>query len=302
MIDHLDLDFLKFQRRQAKKDPVAEASWLSQVLNLGVPNSPQEGHLIAADEWATARSLPEVARQGPLIIAFDAGLDVSLSACIGFWPMTGRVEVRCLVGSTLTLDERGKRDGVEPGLYLLAEREGGLRQTATAFPDVRVLLEQALTEWGQPYRVTSDRYRKQVTDLALGSLRMVKHLCPLVPRADGTAPMLSLPSVKNFLDGFIRPSGPVRLLDYAASVARLRTLEDGRQVLETRKSKGTGIVDDPVAALLLAVYVGKEVKRKPLAPAFPLPRMGYGHTFGMPSEAEHHRPVRRPGKETEGRV
>ena len=263
--DFLDRDYVDFMIRTAKKDEVAKQSFLSQVLNLGVPVAPLGHLLITADEWKAARTLPEVERSGPLVIGFDlGGGGRSLTSCCGYWPATGRLESLSLIGGDLI--QRGRDDRTGYDLYIYAEQEGGLRRTASKYPDCRVLLEWAEAEWGQPTKVTADRYRPTETEQVLQDFGWNDRYEGLSPAGRQGIDVLGV--FKQALgDGYVRPAGPVRLLDYAASTARTRTLSDGNVVLETR-DKPSGSQDDPVAAALLAVYVGRDlIRRRPVRPA-----------------------------------
>ena len=258
--DFLDEEYVAYMIRTARRDEVAKQSYLSQVLNLGVPVAPQGHLLISADEWKAARTLPQVGRDGPLVIGFDlGGGGRSLTSACGYWPKTGRLETLSLIGG-LDLHQKGRDDRTGYDLYIYAEQEGGLRRTASKFPDIRVLLEWAEAEWGNPTKVTADRYRPTETLQILADFGWEGLYVPLSPAGRQGVDVCG--TFKQALtDGYVRPAGPVRLLDYAASTARTRVLSDGNIVLETR-DKGSGNQDDPIAAALLAVFVGRDVVRR----------------------------------------
>ena len=264
-LDFIDPQQIAYEVRQAKKDVVALQAYRSLRLNLGEPEAPIGGLVVEADEWLAARRLPQAERQGGYVLGYDLGGSRSLSSAVAYWPRTGRVEVRCLVGGRSTLEERGRRHRIDPSLFIRAEADGELRMSDLAYPDIRVLLEWAFADWGgPPYLVTADRWRVEENRQALEDMRLYDRFEPLSPA--GRQGIDIIPAFRRALTaGRIRPAPPCRLLDYAVSTARVRQLDTGDLVLNVR-DKVPGAMDDPLAALLLACRAGTmrpEHRRQP---------------------------------------
>ena len=74
----------------------------------------------------TGGELPE--RAGPWVLGVDLGETESMSATCGYWPQTGRAEVRAMVGAIPDLALRSREDGL--GEHGYADAQAELRRSA----------------------------------------------------------------------------------------------------------------------------------------------------------------------------
>ena len=74
---------------EAKRDPVALASFRALRLNLGTSET-VEAHLLQPGIWAAAEG--KAAAVGAYILAIDLGTTEAMSAAAGFYPETGRLD------------------------------------------------------------------------------------------------------------------------------------------------------------------------------------------------------------------
>ena len=103
-------DRLRIEAAEAKRDPVALASFEALRLNLGTSDT-VEALLLDAGIWSAAVG-PAVKRSGGHVLGVDLGTTAAMSACAAYWPETGRLEALGCFGSDPDPKTRGLRDGV----------------------------------------------------------------------------------------------------------------------------------------------------------------------------------------------
>ena len=98
--------------------------------------------------------------EGPLVFGVDVGASAACSVVSAYWPACGRLSVLGAFGcAEISLEERGRLDGVS-GLYRECARAGELlEQLDTRIGDVEALLREAMERFGAPDRIVADRWR-----------------------------------------------------------------------------------------------------------------------------------------------
>ena len=245
---------LEMEMRLAKSDPAAAMAWRALRLNLGEPEGGYGTLLVPHAVWREARALPLPEPQGDYVLGLDVGGKRSLTSAAAYWPGNGRLDSFSLCGGNPGLAERGREDNVG-GLYEQAAAQGELLvDEGKRYPDPAVLLRYALGEWGMPYVMVSDQYRRaEVEDLAAAFGVPVD----FVHAGSRQGAEVIGRTKRAFGEGLIRPV-PRLLLDYAVSKARSRTTFAGDEVLDLRTKPGA-LQDDPAAAAFLAVAVGRRL-------------------------------------------
>ena len=245
---------LSLERRLALTDPSARMSWRALRLNLGEPEGGTGTVLIPPEVWAEARSLPVPDPEGDFVIGLDIGGKRSLSSVAAYWPGTGRLDSLSSCGGIPSLPERGLEDNVG-SLYSVAADGGELLvDYDRRYPDTARLLDFAIREWGRPYLIIADQFRRAETeDLAAA------YGLPLDFVHGGSKQGVEIIGrvKKAFGDKLVRPV-PRVLLDYAVSKARSKITFAGDEVLDLRGKPGH-MKDDPAAAAFLAVAVGRKL-------------------------------------------
>ena len=248
---------IREEAEAAKRDPALLAAFRALRLNQGVSETVQ-AELLSADTWrrieAPAGDPP--AMRGPYALGVDLGTTVAMSAAAAYWPATGRLSAIACFPSRPGLEDRGVRDGVGDLYVRMAER-GELILAGAHVSDPVVLLREAVTRWGNPAAVASDRWRD-------GELRQALEAAG-VPRAaltlrgqgfkDGGADLREFR--KQCVSGSVRPEVSLLL---RSAMAEARTVSDPAGNAKLAKANQGGrrqrAKDDAAAAAILAVAEG----------------------------------------------
>ena len=167
------------EAQDAKQDPSLLAPFLALRLNLGIDDTSQ-ATLLDAGTWEGIEG--DVEREGGYALGIDLGGAAAMSAAVGYWPDTGRLEALGCFGDNPDLAERGLRDGVGR-LYIDMAKRGELILAEGRVPDVPALLVEVLERWGDPAAVVADRWREAELRDALEACGFPR--CELVTRGQG---------------------------------------------------------------------------------------------------------------------
>ena len=126
---HLE-DRLRLEVAEAKRDPVALASFRALRLNLGTSET-VEAHLLQPGLWAAAEG--SAAAVGGYVLGVDLGTTEAMSAAAGYWPETGLLDAVACFGDDPDTKARGLRDGVG---NLYSEDGGSGRVGVGTWPDL----------------------------------------------------------------------------------------------------------------------------------------------------------------------
>ena len=147
----------------ALKNPAQMRLFKRDMLNM--PIEAERFPICELQDWAKCIVGPNdmPARHGPCYIGIDTGDDSSMTASAMFWPHTGRLEVKGAFPDTMTLEERGDRDGIGPEPYVQAMNNNELdtydvKVTPTE-PFIKDLIDYCNRENIYVEKVLADNYR-----------------------------------------------------------------------------------------------------------------------------------------------
>ena len=115
-----------YMKSEARRVKVTTSDQLSfRALDLNQPANPAAEMLVALDDFMACETpeLPE--RKGACYLGVDLGGSASMTAAVGYWPESGRIETWAAFPSRPSLAERGLSDGVGK-LYVEAHSRGEL--------------------------------------------------------------------------------------------------------------------------------------------------------------------------------
>ena len=256
---------LRVEAEEARRDPVALASFRALRLNQGVSDT-VESVLVEAGLWSLHTG--DAAAVGPYVLGVDLGTTEAMSAAAGYWPETGRLDALAVYGDDPDLKSRGLRDGVGR-LYTDCARRGELLTSPGRVSDLRTLLDTVYERWGAPAAIVCDRWREGELRDALSDLRFPR--AALVIRGmgykDGGEDVRSFR--KAVMSGEVTPRENLLL---ASAMSEARTVSDpaGNAKL-AKKSEGgrrKAARDDAAAAAVLAVALAWR-RRKHVAGSAP---------------------------------
>ena len=253
---------IRLEAAEAKRDPVALASFRALRLNLGVADV-VEDVLIEAATWRI--HMGRAAAVGPYVLGLDLGQTEAMSAAAGYWPDTGRLDALACFGNDPDVRTRGLRDGVGR-LYSECAARGELVTSPGRVSDLRTLLGEVWDRWGAPVAIVCDRWREGELRDALAALRWPR--AALVVRGmgykDGGEDVRGFR--KAVLGGHVTPLDNLLL---TAAMAEARTISDPAGNAKLAKSsqggRRRGARDDAAAAAILAVALAWR-KRKEVQP------------------------------------
>ena len=253
---------LRLEVAEAKRDPVALASFRALRLNLGTSDT-VESHLLQPGTWAAAEG--KAAAVGGYVLGIDLGTTEAMSAAAGYWPETGLLDAVACFGDDPDTKARGLRDGVG-NLYQKMEARGELVLAPGRISDLRLLLGEVWERWGRPSAIVCDRWREAELRKVLAEAGWPR--VPLAVRGmgykDGGEDVRGFRAA--FLRGLVRPS---RNLLLSAAMASARTISDPAGNSKLAKGAQGGrhsrSRDDAAAAAVLAVALGwrKALQRQP---------------------------------------
>ena len=135
---------IRQEAKDAKRDPVALASFRALRLNQGVADT-VSSVLVDADAWRASMGLPAAgAKSSEYVLGVDLGQNAAMSAAAAYF-RTGELEACAVFPELPGLGERGLADGVGR-LYLDMAARGELIQAARRVSDVGELLREALRQ------------------------------------------------------------------------------------------------------------------------------------------------------------
>ena len=139
------LDYMARQARRAVALSANEANF--RAFDLNQPGDPDHERIVPIGEWIAGAvdELPVPEPGEPVCIGVDLGGATSMSAIVGYWPVSGVMRGRCAFpersgpGGGLGLAARGRRDGVGD-LYERMLDDGSLVLLGARVTDVRALI------------------------------------------------------------------------------------------------------------------------------------------------------------------
>ncbi len=233
------------ERDAARRDSRLRARFKSYRLN--VPTSDSAVMLLKPEDWDSVLSRDVAQRTGQPIVGVDLGGGRSWSSAVALWP-SGRIEAVAVCPGIPGLDAQEKRDRVPRGLYRSLAAGGRLRVAeGLRIPPVGMLVDMAVSEWGTPKVIISDRFR-------LPDLKDAIPPCPLSPRvtrwSEAGADIRDLRKLA--LDGPLSCEPASRdLVTASLAVAMVRNDDQGNCRL-VKKTSDNSARDDVAAALVLA--------------------------------------------------
>ena len=244
---------IRREAAHAKQDPSLLAAFRALRLNGGVSDT-ETAMLLDAGTWAGIEG--EAHRAGPCLWGVDVGGAAAMTAAVGYWPRTGRLEAVAAFPGEPTLAERGLRDGVG-SLYVDCAGRGELIQAGGRAVDISGLIGEAMVRFGPPSAVSGDRWKAAELRDALGKAG--------VPRVPWTARGMGWRDGAQDVDAFRRAvlEGrvvplPSLLMRSALSEARVMVDPAGNAKLAKATDGGRRFRarDDAAAAAILAVALG----------------------------------------------
>ena len=242
---------------RAKLDETELTAFRALRLNAGTPDT-SRSVLLGADTWkrCETNALPDP--EGPYVLGVDLGSGAAMSACAGYWPATGRLEVLAAFPAEPDLETRGHKDGVG-GLYQRMFDRGELTLTGGRTVDVGELIGLVADRWGVPGTVAADRWRESelLDALELAGIRAGLFSPRGMGFRDGGD------DVRRFrraaLEGVIKTRESLLL---RAAIAGAVTISDAAGNAKLAKAKDSperrdGHRDDALAAAILAVGEGR---------------------------------------------
>lgn len=240
---------------RARQDSSALASYRALRLNQGVADTAYQ-LVLDADTWAACETEDPPPMSGLCCWGIDLGATAAMSAVASYWPETGRLEVMAAFpGEGMTLARLGARDGVGDAYEDMARR-GELMQTSGRTVDVSELVGEAISRYGAPDCVASDRWREgELLDaLEQGGVKSGVWTPRGMGYKDGGD------DVRRFrrrcIDGLV--STPVsHLMRRALAGARVSVDPAGNaKIAKSGAGRASGHRDDPVVAAMMAVAEG----------------------------------------------
>ena len=153
-----DADVLRAEGRLARRDPAELASFRALRLNQGTSEVDSQ-FLIDALTWRERAEVDDLPpREGPFALGLDLGGTAAFSACVAWWPSTGRLEGFVACGTKPGLSERALADGVA-GVYEAMRDAGELVQLGGRVVPVGEFLAEAVSRFGLPSAIAADRWR-----------------------------------------------------------------------------------------------------------------------------------------------
>lgn len=138
-------------------NPSALASFRALRLNQGVADTMTRS-LVESADWLAAEG--DAPAEGDYVLGVDLGGSRSMSAAVGFWPASGRLEGLAAFPEVPGLIERERMDRAAEGAYRRMEESGELILAGRRVADIAALIGTALDRWGEPWGVATDRFRR----------------------------------------------------------------------------------------------------------------------------------------------
>ena len=244
---------VRAEAKDAEKDPMLVPQFKALRLNQGVADTAQ-AFLLSAEAWRRIEG--DAPRSGAYVLGIDLGQSAAMSATVGFWPETGRLEGVGVFPCEPPLPERSLRDGAGNAYQAAADR-GELLCMGHRVADVEQMVLEALARWGKPQMVVADRFREAELRQVLERARFPKTGLSLRGQGwrDGSE------DVRLFrracLREEVRPA-PSVLLRHCVGNARLVSDAAGNLKLARRCAGGRrqNARDDAAAAAVLSVAAG----------------------------------------------
>ena len=248
--------YMESDAAAASVDAGALAMFRALRLNAGVSPTAQESGLLSAGVWQDLPPAPQA--KGQYVLGLDLGGSRSLSAAVGFWPESQRLDALAACGNIPTLVDRGRQIGL-PEVFTDAHDDGHLLVTAGRNANTAGLITEVLERWGPPAVLVADAYRRDdlldVLDAEprLGRMRVVFRRMGF---GDGAADVRRFK--RECYAGRVAPVD-MRLLAESVASARLSYDASGNGKLAHRAHQP----DDLAAAAVLACAHASRHFRKP---------------------------------------
>ena len=252
-----------YMRREAARVLVSTSDQPSfRALDLNLPGAPAAELVCTPDGWRRCETpdaeLP--ARDGPVVVGIDLGMDQSFTSAGLFWPATGRFEVRTACPDQPALAKRAKRDGAG-AVYERAVERGDLWPLSGIVTPVAGFLERLAGDLAgcRVAAVGCDRFRHHELVRVLGDLGL-----PWRPVWRGSGIRAG-----EHMDGDVRAfqrgvaTGAIRTprnLMMAYSLSQAKVIRDGQgHVVHVQGIRQRARID-PVSASVIAAGLGEAGK------------------------------------------
>ena len=256
------LTVIKKEAARAAKDGETLASFKALRLNQGISDV-RESWLLDSGTWADIER-SDTPKMGKYFLGIDLGENASMSCAAGFWPDTGALAAIGVFPEQPDLLTRGHNDGVGE-LYVRAAERGELYQAGELVSDPAELLRLALEQWGRPFKLVIDTWRKDKLKEILGNSEFPP--TPIEVRRhgflDGSADIREFRDAA--LDGHLFPF-PSLLL--RSAIAEARTIFDAAgntKLVKAGSGRRRSARDDAICAAIIAIAVARRVANRPAA-------------------------------------
>ena len=257
------LSYMEDMASRAKANPADAPTFRAYDLNL--PQSPGREMICTPTEWDENVTYDPPDRDGEVCLGVDLGGSSSMTACVGIWPRTGRMEVWAAFGDKPSLDERGSADGVG-GLYRQMEITGQLLTFPGRVTPVHDFLAH-VSDAIEGERVVScgmDRYRRADAEQALSNAGLT---WPLVLRGQGASATADGSHDVRAFQRLIYSQGikamPTLLMENAIAESALIRDALGNPAIDKSRQRGRiDVLSAGVIAAGLAAIVNAKPRRK----------------------------------------
>ena len=250
---------IEHEAKAAAQDPMQLASFRALRLNAGVAETKVE-YVIDPSDWS-AIEVDNPRREGPCYWGLDLSGGQAMAAIAAYWPGTGALECIGVFPERPTLQARGVEDSVGDLYVQMAER-GELLTLGGRVPDVALMLDEARDLWGTPVAVAADNFkRRELADAVEGTGFRCRRFVFRKGLGDWFEDLRSFRAA--VLEREVEVARSL-LLRSALREARVKVSGQGsrlaRKAEAGRRERGR---DDPIVASLLAVSLGRKMKRQP---------------------------------------
>ncbi len=253
-------DVLAREMEKARAGGPYLAAWRALRLNKGTPDTGEREVIVTVENWEACTVKVPPLRQGPVTVGFDLGGSASMTACVFYWPETGRLESYGAFPADPSLSERGRADMVGDRYLTMRERGEIRTYPGKVTPVGRFLTDMAgLIDGEQVISAVADRYRRSEAEQALNEADI---RWPMEWRAtgagkDGSADIRAFQA--EVLEAHSR-TAPSLLMESAIAECSITRDTNGNPRLDKSRSRGR---IDALQAAVLAVGAGRRWRLPP---------------------------------------
>ena len=251
---------IRKEAARAAKDGEKLASFRALRLNQGVSDT-RESWLMDPDTWASIER-EDTPKVGRYYLGIDLGENASMTCAAAYWPETGALAAIGVFPEQADLLTRGHSDGVGE-LYVRAAARGELYQCGELVSDPAELLRLALEQWGRPFKIVCDTWRKDKLKEVLGNAEFPP--TPIEVRRHGF--LDGSEDVHEFrdaaLDGHLFPFPSLILRSAVAEASVIMDAAGNTKLTKSGAGRRRSARDDAICAAIIAVAVGRRAANRP---------------------------------------